>query len=127
MSQPPLILVVDDDPGVQQTIGSILEDEGYRVVCAGNGHEALAQLDGGAVEPALIVLDLQMPVMDGYAFAAALSARGTRRPPPLMVLTADGRAPEKAARVGADGYLTKPFALIALLEQVERLLHADRV
>jgi CheY-like chemotaxis protein len=122
VSQPATILVVDDDPGIQHTIGSILEDEGYAVVSAWNGHEALAHFDGDGVAPALIVLDLQMPVMDGYAFTAALRERGLRSKVPVMVLTADGRAQQKALQVGADGYLAKPFTLAELLEQVARLV-----
>jgi CheY-like chemotaxis protein len=126
VSQPPTILVVDDDAGIQETIGRILEDEGYQVRRAWNGHEALAQLDGDGVSPALIVLDLQMPVMDGYAFTAALHARGVRDRYPVVVLTADGRAREKATQLGAEGYLAKPFTLVALLEQVERLTGSNR-
>jgi CheY-like chemotaxis protein len=120
----PVILVVDDDAGIQQTIGSILEDEGYQVVRAWNGHEALLCLDDG-VEPALIVLDLQMPVMDGFAFAAELAQRGLRARAPIVVLTADGRAPQKAAQVGADGFLTKPFTLLSLIDLVQRLAPAS--
>jgi CheY-like chemotaxis protein len=126
VSEPRTILVVDDDPGVQQTIGSILEDEGYQVVSAWNGHEALRFLESGAIEPALIILDVQMPVMDGYAFADELAQRGRHPRPPIVVLTADGRAPQKAARVGADGYLTKPFTLLSLLQQIERLVPGNK-
>jgi two-component system, chemotaxis family, chemotaxis protein CheY len=120
----PIILVVDDDAGIQQTIGGILEDEGYQVVSAWNGQEALQHLDGG-VQPVLIMLDLQMPVMDGFAFAAALDQRGLRARAPIVVLTADGRAPQKAAQVGADGYLTKPFTLLSLVDLVQRLAPAS--
>jgi two-component system, chemotaxis family, chemotaxis protein CheY len=120
----PIILVVDDDAGIQQTIGGILEDEGYQVVSAWNGQEALQHLDGG-VQPVLIMLDLQMPVMDGFAFAAALDLRGLRARAPIVVLTADGRAPQKAAQVGADGYLTKPFTLLSLVDLVQRLAPAS--
>jgi two-component system, chemotaxis family, chemotaxis protein CheY len=120
----PIILVVDDDAGIQQTIGGILEDEGYQVVSAWNGQEALQHLDGG-VQPVLIMLDLQMPVMDGFAFAAALDQRGLRARAPIVVLTADGRAPQKAAQVAADGYLTKPFTLLSLVDLVQRLAPAS--
>lgn len=113
------ILVVDDDDAMQITISSILEDEGYEVVCAGNGVQALAQLDH--LRPRLIVLDIAMPEMNGYQFADELGRRGLRGAVPIMVLTADGRAPQKAARVGAEGYLAKPFLLDALLAEVGRL------
>ena len=112
-------LVVDDDPLIRMTIGGILEDEGYIVVSAGDGLEALATL--GEVRPAAILLDIAMPRMDGYAFAAELARRGLRPVLPLIVLTADGRAAEKAAQLGADGYLAKPFTLPTLLAEVARV------
>lgn len=113
------ILVVDDDPIVQLTVSSILEDEGYTVVVAGDGLDALAKLVD--TEPAAILLDITMPRMDGYAFAAELERRGLRDTLPVIVLTADGRAAEKAALVGAQGYLAKPFALTMLLAEVARV------
>ncbi len=113
------ILVVDDDPFIQLTVSSILEDEGYRVVSAGDGLEGLAKV--AEVQPAAILLDITMPRMDGYGFAAELARRGLREGMPIIVLTADGRAAEKAARVGADGYLAKPFTLLTLLAEVARV------
>ena len=115
------ILVVDDDPGIQQTIASILEDEGYAVLCAPDGQEALVQLDRCPVTPALVVLDMAMPVMDGYQFAEELSQRGLRPTIPIMIVTADGRASQKAARLGAEGYLAKPVTLLAFITEVRRL------
>ncbi|MGD9890703.1 MAG: response regulator [Dehalococcoidia bacterium] len=114
------ILVVDDDPLIRLTVISILEDEGYTVVVASDGLEALTQLDG--VQPAAILLDITMPRMDGYAFAAELTRQGRRDATPIVVLTADGRAAEKAARLGAEGYLTKPFTLPTLLAEVARIV-----
>jgi CheY-like chemotaxis protein len=114
------ILVVDDDIDMQQTIRNILEDEGYAVVVAEDGLAALEKLDG--ITPSVILLDITMPRMNGYQFAEAVAQRGLRPGIPIMVLTADGRAPEKAAQIGAEGYLTKPFALLELVAAVERLL-----
>jgi CheY-like chemotaxis protein len=113
------ILVVDDDAGVRASLGVILEDFGYRALSAGDGREAIERLADGP--PALILLDLMMPRMDGYAFAEELDRRGLRPEVPILVLTADGRAEEKARRVGAEGYLAKPFDLDELLEKVGRL------
>ena len=113
------ILVVDDDPLIQMTIGGILEDEGYTVVGAGDGLEALARL--AELRPAAILLDITMPRMDGYAFATELARRGLREAVPVIVLTADGRAAEKAAQLGADGYLAKPFTLPTLLAEGARV------
>ena len=118
------ILVVDDDPAMQQTITMILEDEGYTVLVAGDGIEALAVLQ--QTSPAAIVLDITMPRMDGYAFAEELGRRGLRPAIPVMVLTADGRAAEKARRIGAEGYLAKPFSVLALVGEIERLTQSRR-
>jgi CheY-like chemotaxis protein len=115
---PELILVVDDDVGIQQTVREILEDEGYDVVVAGDGLDALAKLDG--LFPALILLDITMPRIDGYAFADELRRLGLHGRLPMVVLTADGRARLKAERVGAAGYLHKPFTVEGLLAVVAR-------
>lgn len=116
------VLVIDDDADIQATLKGLLEDEGYTVLTADDGLDGLDRLDG--THPDLILLDLMMPRMDGYAFADELSRRGLRPAIPIIVLTADGRARQKAAQVSADGYAEKPFSLLALLEQVNRLTGA---
>ena len=113
------ILVVDDDPGLQLTIQSILEDEGYAVTVASDGVEALDILQ--TLLPAALVLDISMPRLDGYGVVEELHRRGVRPGLPVLVLTADGRAPDKAARMGAEGFLGKPFAIEALVAEVLRL------
>lgn len=113
------VLVVDDDQGMQETLEAVLALEGYRVVVASDGLEALDKLGDGL--PRLVLLDLVMPRMDGFAFAEELERRGLRSKLPLIVLTADGRAGEKAARLGADDYLAKPFDIDDLLEKVALL------
>ncbi|HEX9398984.1 MAG TPA: response regulator [Anaeromyxobacter sp.] len=111
----PLVLVVDDDPDILDAICDILEAEGYRVSRARHGREALDQIDGE--RPDVILLDLMMPVMDGVAFAQALRLRPAVRDIPIVVISADGN-PQRAASVGAIGYLAKPFDIEALLAQV---------
>lgn len=118
MEQP--ILVVDDDAGIRQTIGALLREEGYRVSLAVDGLDALEQVAGGL--PALILLDITMPRMDGYAFAEELQRRGLAPAVPILLLTADASAPEKARRVGAAGFVAKPFDLDELLDAVTRAL-----
>jgi two-component system response regulator MprA len=118
------ILIVDDDYGLRATLQAVLEDEGYTVTTAVDGLDALAKLEGET--PGLILLDLGMPRLDGYDLAEELVRRGLRPAVPVVVLTADGRAAEKAARIGADDWLAKPFAVDRLLAQVRRLL-AGRV
>jgi len=111
----PLILVVDDDPDILDAVCDVLAGEGYRVVRARHGREALAQV---AVErPDLILLDLMMPEMDGLAFARALRADGREPAIPVVVISADAN-PEHAAAVGARSFLPKPFDIEALLSAV---------
>src|SRR6266702_1300294 len=90
------ILIVDDDAGIRTTMTRILEDEGYEVYSAADGLEALAALDG--LLPALILLDLTMPRMDGWTFVAELERLELRSKIPVIVLTADGRAREAQDR-----------------------------
>ena len=111
----PLVLVVDDDADILDAICDILQGEGYRVARARHGIEALEQIDQEL--PAMILLDLMMPVMDGLAFAQALRARPQGRKVPIVVISADGN-PQKAAAVGARGFLAKPCVIDAMLSQV---------
>jgi CheY-like chemotaxis protein len=90
------------------------------VIVARDGVDALERLDN--VAPALILLDLMMPRMDGYAFADALRQRGLRPAIPIVVVTADGRAEQKAAQIQAEGYLAKPFSMPELLDVLDRLV-----
>lgn len=114
------ILVVDDEPTLQEALQDLLELEGYAVRRAGNGVEALEQVE--AERPQLIVLDLMMPRMNGYEFVAELERRNLRSQLPIIILTADGRAREKAARVGAEVGIAKPFDVAVLLGEVARLV-----
>ena len=109
-------MVVDDDEGLQETLQAILEAENYEVVIAGDGLIALDKLT--AVTPALILLDLMMPRMDGFTFAQELEHRGLRSSIPIVVLTADSRGRQKASQLGADDYIDKPFDVLDLLEKI---------
>jgi CheY-like chemotaxis protein len=115
----PLVLVVDDDPDILDAICDILQAEGYRVERARHGLEALERV--AARRPDLILLDLMMPVMDGVAFAQALRDRKMYEGLPIVVISADGN-PQRAAAVGAQVYLAKPFDIDALLGAVSRLV-----
>ena len=119
----PLVLVVDDDPDILEAICDILEVEGYRVARARHGGEALTRVE--AERPAVILLDLMMPVMDGVTFAAHLHARPAVSDVPIVVISADGNR-ARAAPVGAAGYLAKPFDVDSLLGHVARLCSDGR-
>lgn len=113
-----LILIVDDDPGLQKMLRAILEEENYEVAVAGDGIAALEMV--AKKRPSLILLDLKMPRMDGFTFAQELQKRDLRPSIPIVVLTADAHAKQRAAQLGAEGYLAKPFDLLDLLGEVSR-------
>ncbi len=110
------VLVVDDDTSILDTVSSILSGEGFDVVSASSGQEALEAV--ARKLPVLILLDMRMPVMDGWAVERALRGQGIRVP--IIVMTAAESARRWADEVGAEGYLAKPFGLDELLTTVER-------
>lgn len=108
MKPTPCILIIDDDEGILEFIGEALTDEGYQVMTTTNGAEALERI--AQSPPDLILLDMRMPVMDGWQFAQAY--RETPGPhAPIIVITAARDAAASAAEIGAEGYLAKPFSL----------------
>jgi two-component system, chemotaxis family, chemotaxis protein CheY len=110
------ILVVEDDEMIRTSVVWALEDTGYVVVQAENGQQALAA--AVATPPNLILLDMRMPVLDGWGFAVAYRDLGTPTAP-IIVLTAAHDAETRAEQVGAVGYLGKPFELDELLAMVK--------
>jgi two-component system response regulator MprA len=110
------VLVVDDDMSILDTVSAILSGEGYDVVSAASGQEALDAV--ARKRPVVILLDMRMPVMDGWAVARALRSRGMSVP--IVVMTAAESAKRWADEVGAEGYLAKPFGLDELLMTVRR-------
>jgi two-component system chemotaxis response regulator CheY len=112
------ILVVDDDEVIVGFVAMALKDEGYEVLKAANGAAALALTR--VHQPGMILLDMKMPVMDGWAFARAYSEQ-PKSSAPIVVMTAAADAAQRAADVGAAAFLPKPFELDALLELVERM------
>ena len=114
------VLVVDDDPDILDALSEILEVEGYHVQRARNGREALQRLELGL--PDLVLLDLMMPVMDGWEFARSLDP-GAR--PPIIVLSSDRNVSAKAKEIGALGWLAKPFELSELLAAVRSVVPVE--
>jgi len=115
------ILVVDDSPEIVQFIGGALEDEGFDVVTAADGQQAV---DAAASErPDLVVLDMMLPRLDGHGVATAV--RRLHGDVPILLITADGHAQEKARRVGAFDYLPKPFDLDRLITIVRGKLDSS--
>jgi DNA-binding response OmpR family regulator len=115
------ILVVDDDPEILAMLRDFLESEGLVVRTAANGAEALEALD--EVAPALILLDMRMPVLDGWAFAQRVRERQLGYP--IVVMTAAESARAWAEEIGATGYIAKPFDVNELLQTIERHRQRD--
>ncbi len=118
----PLILVADDDPEMVSIIDEALSYRGYRVVTARNGKEALERVAADA--PQLILLDMKMPVMDGWAFTRLLREKHGRTIP-VVVITAMEDSQLRADELGAEGELGKPFNMQQLFEVVEDMLPLD--
>ena len=123
------ILLVDDDPDVRQAISDVLESRDYQVVTARDGEEALEKLKGE--KPDLMILDLLMPRMDGFAVCRELQdpSWSEYKKVPVVVLTAvrEGASRrryqlETGQTLAVDDYLEKPIDIHILLERVARLL-----
>src|SRR3989442_3356087 len=116
------ILVVEDERHIRELIADFLEYEGYQVERAAHGGEALSILE--RFRPDLVVLDLMMPIMDGWAFAKACHALSPAEVIPMLVMSAShdlGRSAEQLRPHGVRAAMAKPFDLDVLLAAVERL------
>jgi CheY-like chemotaxis protein len=113
------ILVVDDDPAIRETVAEILRFEGYEVESAADGEQALEAL--ARCSPAVVLLDMRMPVLDGWGFARAVKERGLRVP--ILVMTAARDAQLWCEEIGANGCVPKPFELMDVLNAVEGVVH----
>ena len=119
MPQDKHILVVDDEPGIQDFIRRNLELRSFKVSLASNGLEALAQFD--QTKFVLVILDIMMPSLDGLEVCRRIRQKSTV---PIVILTALGEEADKIAALnqGADDYLTKPFGVGELLARVRAVL-----
>lgn len=115
------ILIADDETGIRVTLGRLLDND-YVVLEATNGEEAVEIAKGQ--KPDLILMDLIMPKMDGYAACSQIKADQATKGIPVVILTAVGHELNKkyAAEMGADGYITKPFNIKELINLITPLL-----
>ena len=113
----PLVLVVDDDAEIRSVVSQVLQFEGYEVEQAADGAEAISIIQRR--RPRLVLLDMRMPVMNGWAFVHELRVRGIEVP--IVVMTAANDARKWAIEIHAQGYLAKPFDLTELLAAVSKL------
>ncbi len=118
------VLVVEDDPHIRELLQLYLEKDGYAVTLASDGGQGLEQYR--AIKPNLVLLDVMMPVMDGWAVCKAIRADGNT---PVIMLTAKSETDDKVTglKAGADDYITKPFEMKELLARIEAVLRrSDR-
>ena len=115
-----LILVADDDAMYLKLLTDVLQAEGYTVIAAENGERAIAL--ARSARPGLIIMDVQMPLLDGFSAIRALKAASETRSIPAIALTAlamDGDR-ERLLAAGFDGYLSKPISMKELRDEVSR-------
>jgi CheY-like chemotaxis protein len=113
----PTVLIVEDDPDTREMLTSFLQLEGFQTESASNGREALDRLAGG-IEAQVIVLDLMMPVMDGWQFRRRQVEDARLARIPTIVVSAAGR--DRMAQISADAYLAKPIDMDELLTRVSQ-------
>ncbi|UCF32041.1 MAG: response regulator [bacterium] len=121
------ILVVDDDPSIQEIIRIILQRAGYDVHLAEDGEEAVHRF--GEIKPDLVISDISMPRGDGFNVAIVIRSLDMERKTPILLISAfydDDANRENAERCGADGFLSKPFTQKQLVGKVEELLGSAR-
>ncbi len=112
---PPTVFIVEDDADTREMLGKFLELEGYHVEVATNGRHALERLNEG-LEASVIVLDLMMPVMDGWQFRREQARDAALATIPVIVVSAAGR--DRLERIDASSHMTKPLDLEELLVRI---------
>ena len=117
-TSPGPILVVDDDEAIRSTVRDILDLEGYPVLTAPDGAAALRLAEQAA--PACVLLDMRMPVLDGWGFAREARARGHQFP--IVVMTAASDASAWCLEIGGDACVPKPFQIDEMLDAIQRVL-----
>ena len=118
------VLIVEDDPNIRELLQMYLEKDGYAVTLASDGGQGLDKFR--TIKPDLVLLDVMMPVMDGWAVCKAIRQEGNT---PVIMLTAKGETDDKVSglKAGADDYITKPFEMKELLARIEAVLRrSDR-
>ena len=113
------VLIVEDDRNIAELLQLYLEKEGYAVITAEDGGKGLEKFR--TIKPDLVLLDVMMPVMDGWAVCKAIRAESQV---PIIMLTAKGETDDKVAglKQGADDYITKPFEMKEVLARIEAVL-----
>ncbi|MBL7977382.1 MAG: response regulator [Bacteroidetes Order II. Incertae sedis bacterium] len=116
------ILIVEDEPSIVITLEFLLKQKGFTPLIARDGNEAMIFLENH--QPDLVILDVMLPGKNGYEICQSIRHETRLDRTKVLLLTAKGRVAdvEKGKAVGADAYLTKPFAIQSLMDQVDQLL-----
>jgi CheY-like chemotaxis protein len=114
-----LVFVVDDDRAIRESLADLLGDEGYTVVTAQDGQDALNKLRAAQGRPCVILLDLMMPIMTGWQFFTEQQQDPALSQIPVVVISADGNVQVKAKPFGGE-FLSKPVRLERVLDVIER-------
>jgi len=115
----PKLLVVDDDPDVAEALLSVLQDEGHEVAVAGNGERGLDQI--ARSRPDAVLLDVEMPILDGPSMVARLAARDSGDETiPIVLVSGAGELSQIARRVGTPYFLSKPYNIASLAALLAR-------
>jgi CheY-like chemotaxis protein len=117
----PRVLVVDDDDELAEVLRQALRESGYAVATVRHGAAALELI--GQIQPALILLDLKMPIMDGWSFVSQYRRSGKANGR-IVLISGNPNVREISTSLGADGYVGKPFELTDLLRTLEQQLGA---
>jgi chemosensory pili system protein ChpA (sensor histidine kinase/response regulator) len=125
---PYTILIVDDSLSMRHVLSLAVKKAGWSAVPARDGLEALEVVDRGTPAPDLVLLDVEMPRMDGFEFLSAVRAQRANANLPIVMLTSRGgeKHRDKARALGATDYMVKPFQEEALLQNIRRLVQASR-
>lgn len=117
------ILLVEDDEVILSLLKELLERKNYAVACATNGQEALAYLRSAAALPAVILLDLMMPVMDGFEFMKEQSADEYLKQIPVIAMSADSQIKERLRNTTAREYFKKPVKIEHVLKTIAHYIN----
>lgn len=114
------IFLVEDSKEIRNLVQMLYESEGYRIETATDGKDALQKLRAMSELPGLILLDLMMPIMDGFEFRGEQVKDARLSPIPVLIMTADGNVDAKARILGVQGSLRKPVDVSDLLDVAEQ-------
>jgi DNA-binding response OmpR family regulator len=122
----PTVLIVDDEGYIQRILTYVLQAEGFEVLTAADGEEAVQQVKEN--HPDAVILDLMLPAMDGYQVLQIIRQDDAMRNTPVLVLSAKGRDLDRdtAIKAGASDYITKPFSPQRLVDRLQEMLAAGK-